>query len=431
MPQYIRKTSDIHISDKLRDLLTQFQSESEVAAKLLHRRIENSLLVEDHVNFISISDSDNTKISYLTSERIEQIKVDTNLDYWTTKKRFHCKPGSFVQKMFTDISQKEIENFSTLFKAYANKKEFELKIVQGEDLRQYYSQESYTSCGGSLGNSCMKYSRCQNYFNLYVENKQVKMLVMTPPGSDMIVGRALLWSIDSTNIMDRIYTVQDEDYLPHFKKWAKENGYLYKTHQNWGSTSLFESELGTIEIQITIQLDNYNFSKYPYLDTFKWLDLGTGKLSNFRPSHFTTNTDKFLLLSNPDGEWYDCDYIKYDNIDRQWRYPGELFCYDGTNYTTDRHLNWSETLDCWILKSESHYDDDIQDYIYIDKSKYDQSIYDNRCNFMQSRRQPKSSNQDLIIDSFGTDSILSLFRRQIQGRGYLNQDFTLTSQSEV
>jgi hypothetical protein len=42
--------------------------------------------------------------------------------------------------MFTDISQKEIENFSTLFKAYSNKKEFELKIVQGEDLRQYYSQ---------------------------------------------------------------------------------------------------------------------------------------------------------------------------------------------------------------------------------------------------------------------------------------------------
>ena len=50
---------------------------------------------------------------------------------------------------------------------------------------------------------------------------------------------------------------------------------------------------------------------------------------------------------------------------------------------------------------------------------------------MQSRRQPKSSNQDLIIDSFDTDSILSLFRRQIQGRGYLNQDFTVTSQSEV
>lgn len=416
MPQpYIRKTSDIFISDKLRDLLTQFQSESQVAQKLLHRRIDNSLLVEDHVNFISISDSDLSKISYLTTERIEQIKVDPNSDYWTSKKRFHCKPGAFVQKIFTDISQKEIENFSTLFKAYSNKKEFELKIVQGEQLRKYYYQENYTTCSGSLGNSCMKYSRCQNYFDLYVENPNIKMLIMTPPGSDMIVGRALLWSIDSTNIMDRIYTIQDEDYVPHFKKWAKDNGYLFKTHQNWGSTSLFESELGTIEMLITIQLENSNFSKYPYLDTFKWLDLRTGKLSNFKPENFTNNTDRFLLLSNPDGEWYDCDYIKYDTIDRQWRYPGELFCYDGVNYTTDRHLNWSETLDCWILKSESYFDDDIQDFIYKDKSKYDQSVYDNRYNLVQQRSQHKT----LSIDQLDPEFVLSIFRRR-QGRSYSN-----------
>lgn len=416
MPQpYIRKTSDIFISDKLRDLLTQFQSESQVAQKLLHRRIDNSLLVEDHVNFISISDSDLSKISYLTTERIEQIKVDPNSDYWTSKKRFHCKPGAFVQKIFTDISQKEIENFSTLFKAYSNKKEFELKIVKGEQLRKYYYQENYTTCSGSLGNSCMKYSRCQNYFDLYVENPNIKMLIMTPPGSDMIVGRALLWSIDSTNIMDRIYTIQDEDYVPHFKKWAKDNGYLFKTHQNWGSTSLFESELGTIEMLITIQLENSNFSKYPYLDTFKWLDLRTGKLSNFKPENFTNNTDRFLLLSNPDGEWYDCDYIKYDTIDRQWRYPGELFCYDGVNYTTDRHLNWSETLDCWILKSESYFDDDIQDFIYKDKSKYDQSVYDNRYNLVQQRSQHKT----LSIDQLDPEFVLSIFRRR-QGRSYSN-----------
>jgi len=410
MPGYIRKTSDIYISDKLRDLLTQFQSESVVAAKLLHRRIENQYLAEDFINFISISDSDPSKISYLTPERIEQIKVDPNSDYWTSKKRFHIKPGAFVGKMFTGISQKEIENFSTLFKAYSNKKEFELKIVQGEELRKYYYQENYTTCSGSLGNSCMKYSRCQNYFDLYVENPNIKMLIMTPPKSEIIVGRALLWSIDSTNIMDRIYTIQDVDYLPHFKKWAKDNGYLFKTYQNWGSTSLFESELGTIEMQITIQLKNSNFSKYPYLDTFKWLDLRTGKLSNFKPNHFTNNTDRFLLLSNPDGEWYDCDYIKYDTIDRQWRYPGELYCYDGVNYTTDRHLNWSETLDCYILKSESYFDDDIEDFIYKDKSKYDQTLYTNRQNFIQERKRTKTATFN--IDGLDPDYLLSLFRRR-------------------
>lgn len=379
MPQtYVRKTSDIFISDKLRDLLTQFESESIVAQKLLHRRIDNSQLVEDFVNFISISDSDSSKISYLTTSRIDQIKNDPDVDYWTSKKRFHCKPGAFVSKIFDGVSQKDVENFSTLFRAYSNKKEFEFKIVSGEDIRKYYHHEIYTSTNGSLGNSCMKYNRCQNYFDIYVYNPQVKLLIMTPPSSELIVGRALLWDLESHKIMDRVYTVQDEDYLPHFKKWAKDNGYLSKTFQNWGSTNLFESKSGNLELKIDIQLNKFLFNKYPYLDTFKWLDLKTGKLSNYKPEHFTNNTDRYLLLSNPDGEWYDCDYIKFDHIDRQWRYPGELICYDGQNFTTDRHLNYSETLDTWLLKSESHWVEEIEDYIYVDSSRYDQSTYDER-----------------------------------------------------
>jgi hypothetical protein len=406
---YVRKTSDIFISDKLRDLLTQFESESIVAQKLLHRRIDNSQLVEDFVNFISISDSDTSKISYLTTSRIEQIKNDPDVDYWTSKKRFHCKPGAFVSKIFNDISQKDVENFSTLFRAYSNKKEFEFKIVSGDEIRKYYYHEMHSSSGGSLGNSCMKYNRCQNYFDVYVNNPQVKLLIMTAPLSDLIVGRALLWSIDSTNIMDRIYTVQDEDYLPHFKKWAKDNGYLYKKYQNWGSTSLFESELGTIEVQIDIQLNSWNFNKYPYLDTFKWLDLKTGKLSNYKPDHFTNNTDRFLLLSNPDGEWYDCDYIKFDHIDRQWRYPGELICYDGQNYTTDRNLNYCETLDTWILKSESYYDDDIEDYIYTDRSRYDKFIYEARLKNIADRNSNDYSRSS-IERLFSVSEILRMRR---------------------
>jgi len=386
---YIRKTSDIFISDKLRDLLTQFESESVVAQKLLYRRIDNSQLVEDFVNFISISDSDKSKISYLTNSRIEQIRNDSDSDYWTTKKRFHCKPGAFVSKIFNEISQKEIENFSTLFKAYSNKKEFEFKVVSGEDIRKYYYHEMYSSNSGSLGSSCMKYNKCQNYFDIYVNNSQVKLLIMTSPNSELIVGRALLWDIEPQKIMDRVYTIQDEDYLTHFKKWAKDNGYLTKTHQNWGASSLFESKSESLELQIDIQLDKFVFSKYPYLDTFKWLDLKTGKLSNYKPEHFTNNTDRYLLLSNPDGEWYECDYIKFDHIDRQWRYPGDLICYDGQNYTTDRNLNYSETLDSWLLKSESHFDGDIQDYIYIDSSRYDKSIYDNRVNQLNKSELPQ------------------------------------------
>jgi len=80
------------------------------------------------------------------------------------------------------------------------------------------------------------------------------------------------------------------------------------------------------------------------------------------------------------------------------------------NYTTDRHLNWSETLDCWILKSESYFDDDIEDFIYKDKSKYDQTLYTNRQNFIQERKRTKTATFN--IDGLDPDYLLSLFRRR-------------------
>ena len=112
MPTYVRKTIDFFISDKLRELLTLFSSESEVARRLLHRRISSDEIIEDHVNFVSISDSDPSKISYLTKDRISKIGDSPDFDYWTTSKRFHCKPGALVTKMFKDVSSKEVEKFS-------------------------------------------------------------------------------------------------------------------------------------------------------------------------------------------------------------------------------------------------------------------------------------------------------------------------------
>ena len=41
-------------------------------------------------------------------------------------------------------------------------------------------------------------------------------------------GRALLWNFGTNKIMDRIYTTDDEKLHLYFKKWATENGYLYK-----------------------------------------------------------------------------------------------------------------------------------------------------------------------------------------------------------
>ena len=223
MPQiYERKTSDIFISDKLRAVLEIFKDKSEVARTLLYRRLNKELLAEDHVNFISVSQNDPTKISYLTTERIEFIAKSDSEDYWTTSRRIACKPGSFVGKILKDIPAKEIENFANLYKTFASKKDLEFKVVTGNDILKYYHKDNYFNQNGSLGNSCMKSESCQDYFNIYTQNPMISMLVVLAP-NEKLIGRALLWDLGEDKVMDRIYTINDEELMFHFKKWAINN----------------------------------------------------------------------------------------------------------------------------------------------------------------------------------------------------------------
>ena len=71
---YERKTIDIFISDELRDFLSQIAHDSVVASLLLKRRHVKEDLVDEPVNYISISSVDKSKISYLTQERINSLQ---------------------------------------------------------------------------------------------------------------------------------------------------------------------------------------------------------------------------------------------------------------------------------------------------------------------------------------------------------------------
>jgi hypothetical protein len=233
---YERKTYDLFISEELKEILTSIESESLVAQLLLRKRHDKDSLVDSPVNFISVSSSDRTKLAYLSADRIESI--DPSL-YWSSSRRFAVKPGSFVTKLFKDIPSKEVEKFSNLYRSQANKPSFTFSVVKGETIRGYYHFESYASEKGSLGASCMKHDNCQDYMNIYVDNReQVKMLAMLNQDG-RLMGRALLWDFDSYKIMDRIYTTCDEDLQFFFKKWATDNGYLYKAEQNWFNTLFF------------------------------------------------------------------------------------------------------------------------------------------------------------------------------------------------
>ena len=90
--------------------------------------------------------------------------------------------------------------------------------------------------------------------------------------SGKIMGRALLWNLE-TKIMDRIYTTNDEQLSFYFKKWASENGYLFRSQQNWFNSLQFEKSGSQKKLlRIEVKLKNSDFRYYPYMDTFKFFN---------------------------------------------------------------------------------------------------------------------------------------------------------------
>jgi len=370
---YERKTFDLIISEELRTVLLEIESDSLVAQLLLKKRHDKEDLVEDPINFISVA-HDKTKISYLTTDRIAKIEDSrTSLFsetfspaslYWSSSRRFAVKPGGFISKLFKNIPAKEVEKFSNLYRAQSNKASFTLSVVDGLKMLTYYHINSYAQERGTLGASCMKYDNCQDYLGIYTHNNnKVKMLVMLNSEGGLM-GRALLWDFDTHKIMDRIYTIADEEFAFQFKKWATDNGYLYKSEQNWYNTLNFEN-LSTPkqELKLSIKLDNFQFRRYPYVDTFKFFDEEKGLLLNYMEGN------EFRTLCASDGGKYGSDYLAFDDIDRVLRHRGDSVYVRYLDIRTSHsNVQYSEIHDQYILCKDARYDEEIGEYIYNEEN---------------------------------------------------------------
>lgn len=389
------ETSDIVISDEFRDILEIFKDKSVVAELLLHKRLDKSILVDDHVNFISVSHGDMGKISYLTLDRIQKISQSDD-DFWTTSKRFRSKPGAFVSKILKDIDQMEIEKFSTLYKTFTSDIDFNFKIVKGNDVRKFYSYQTHLRQEGTLGQSCMKHDQCQDFFNLYIDNSDVISMLTMTSFDDKLIGRALLWECDGIKIMDRVYTINDERYVNHFFKWAKDNGYLYKVYQNWKNSMQFTDGSEFFEKEISINIPNYNHKRYPYLDTFKWLDMTNGSLSNFKPKHFSKHNSDHRVLAVACGGYENASIFELDHVSRMYCHSGDMayLTYMGV-WTSTENCHYSETNETWILREDSIYSNELEDHIYKDDEKNNKDRLKDRLDFVKkSRRTSKFIYQD-------------------------------------
>ena len=296
----------ILIFDKqISDFLSFAQKDSVIAAILLQG---NESHIKDEGNYIKYegNDTETDVISYLPFSKYQ--KVD---DPWSNG-RVKIKIGRFVRKFLTEFSEKNfnidnvlVEKFVNLYKSYFSRDLSNLKVVEGDDILNYYLEDNYHTINdnrkGSLWNSCMRQKERNKFMSLYSKNpNKVKMLVFFT-NENKVRARALLWhgvkehGCDKEyNFMDRIYFFYDHD-VNLFKDWAKENGYISKWEQSAKNPLYFDEGTGeAIKKSLYVILDNYNQPYYPYLDTFKFFKYSKGRFSNSEYYSF----DYMLTRSN-------------------------------------------------------------------------------------------------------------------------------------
>lgn len=298
----------------------------------------------------------NISINYITNEYPDILK----------KSRSSLKLGKFINKLFPNkYNSQQIEEFTNKFKARIEKTDEEFKLVSGDEIKKWYLEDNYYNTDGNLGNSCMKYKRCQDYFDIYTKNPDVcQMLILLREGK--LIGRAIVWKLSNyieyhkeyevsdLYFMDRQYTIDQHD-VDKFKNYAKEKGWAYKTYNNHHSlknvTYNGQDKMWLMEVRV----DDIDYDKYPYMDTFKSYSHDDGILYN------REGMDDVYTLTSTDGS-----YQENDEYYSEWH----------GRYLEEDEAIWSEIVQSYIDSYcavrinlggvDDYVPDDYDGYAYIE-----------------------------------------------------------------
>ena len=285
--------------------------------------------------------------------------------------------GRLVNKVFPGkYTDSEREQFVNQFKAALldkseNAPKFEL--VSGKEIIKWYDVKTYISETGTLGDSCMRYSRCSTYFDIYTQNQEVCQLLIFKEGN-RILGRALIWKLDkpvegAEYFMDRVYSI-DDSVKTLFDDWANEKGYLRKHSYNQSYMKRFL--LGDKELfeTIGVKLEKWKFDMYPYMDTFKKLDVKGGILINDDDDRQTG----YYILEDTNGGYRDTSsywstyYEEYIPIDKAvWSDSEDSWLWRDTSIEVEIGNN----NEGWYPEdSKEIVEDPFRGWIHIDDSRY-------------------------------------------------------------
>lgn len=292
----------IVLDDKFYDLLKKINSP--VASELLKLDGEE---VDTNYNYISYDVDKEDKVFFTPDDKAKKVEDPKTI------KKSDMNVGRFVRAILTkagiEVKPKDLEDFVSKYKAtiLIEKEAFtRFEIVKGDDIKKWYHVDNYYKELGTLGSSCMRYAKCQEYLSIYSENPDKVSLIILKSADDpdKITARALLWLDDKgRKFMDRVYIINSAD-IELFLDFAKENGFYYKKNQTFhtGDPIMFNGEeLERDDSWVTVTLENSSFDDYPYMDSLKYLLREDGKLSTNYNSYYDAE------LTSTEGGDGSCD----------------------------------------------------------------------------------------------------------------------------
>ena len=326
---------------KLQSLSKEKGKTGEIAQSIYDIIDDNSYFSDSDVkqNFFDLTDKDD-KLSFIMNSKVPEDwdpEEDSSLPY-TMKGRGDVKIGKIIKYLVDlinsgdddlgEIKDKDIENFVNAFKASKVDTSMKFKLVKGSDIAKYYNEKKYFSGTGSLGGSCMS-DESKKTFEIYTENESKVQLLIYVDKDDVIHGRAIVWKLknspcDAKYFMDRVYVNRDSDQIK-FKKFAEDNGFLYKKKMNsyFVDNVKFIYKGKDVLGEVTVKLSKTDFPNYPFVDTMCFLDESSKILSNL------PNEDNYILHS-VSGECEQCDNCSgeiYTDLDNKEEICSE--CCDG------------------------------------------------------------------------------------------------------
>lgn len=385
LEEYLKLDVPLYYTKELKSTLSSIASKGDPVASFLYYG-ESTDAVKSDITLVGLGQG-NDKVSFIQVNRLLRMidkelgdpesknqgtlkgqleedyinkiyRIKQNLDHpaWKEQRtelgvgRFATKISQKAGKNFTPV---QINTFVDKFKAYRDfqtTKKDKFEVVQGEEIRKWYDEDTYEDPEYHLNNSCMRYSRCQRYLNIYVENpNQVTMVIMKGTDPNKIIGRALIWKLkDGTYYLDRPYTNNDED-LNLFKEWGRSKGY-----------SVYGADYKNKEVT----LDKSDFQYYPYMDTFRWLNRGQNLLST-DSSEFDDGNEDWIKLESTGGDFEEAQRGVYSE------YLGEYIDEDSAVFAEDLQ-SYIYSDDAYYLEYKDEYVSNGANVVY---SEYDSNYY--------------------------------------------------------